>query len=211
MSYATRLRDAREALNLTQEETADRIGVSRQTIRDWESGKSVPTRKHHDAISDVLGVQILHAASEPAAYSLDQNKYAFVPKYTAKVGAGSPAENGHEEVDGKHAYRRDWLEKMKLIPAALVVVEVEGDSMSPTIFDGDDVLVNTLQKTVISGRVFAFRTDDGAKVKRLIRQADGRILVSSDNPNKAFYPDEYLTPDVPVDIIGMVVHRSGKV
>lgn len=39
---STNLRILREAHNLTQEEVAEKIDVSRQAVAKWESGKSVP-------------------------------------------------------------------------------------------------------------------------------------------------------------------------
>lgn len=124
---------------------------------------------------------------------------------------GKAQENGHEEISGTHAYRRDWLEKNKLLPAMLVVVDGTGDSMYPTIQDGDAVLVNTAERKLINGKVFAFVTEDGTRIKRLFKQLDGRVRVVSDNPDKTLFPDEYLTPGMNVNIVGLVVHRSGGV
>ena len=211
MGYGSRIKQARESLKLTQDDAAERIGVSRQGLRDWESEKAFPTRKHWAAIKDVLGVDILTGTMEPNAPYHVEDKYAFIRKYTAKAGAGVAQDNGHEEVDGKYAYRRDWLDRQKLQPGALVVIEAEGDSMYPTVFDGDIILIDTLQRSVVSGKVYAFRTDEGTRIKRLHKQMDGRVRVASDNPDKIAYPDEFLTPGMNVDIIGMVVHRSGGV
>lgn len=211
MGYGQSIASARIARSLTQDAAAELIGVSRTALVDWEKEKSLPTRKHWAAIKSVLGVDVQMSVQEPTAeYKLD-DKYAFIRKYRATAGLGGGHENHHEEIDGTHAYRRDWLEKMRLTPGALVVVNAEGDSMYPTIFDGDVVLIDTLQKNLISGKVYAFRTDDGTRVKRLFKQMDGRVRVSSDNPDKMQYPDEFLTPGMTIDIIGRIVHRSGGV
>ncbi|WP_303972690.1 helix-turn-helix domain-containing protein [Streptococcus merionis] len=42
MTIGQQLREARLKMNLTQEEVAERIFVSRQTISNWETGKSYP-------------------------------------------------------------------------------------------------------------------------------------------------------------------------
>lgn len=141
----------------------------------------------------------------------DENKYAFIARYRIKGSAGTGRDNGHEEIGGTHAYRRDWLERKKLLAGACVVIEAEGDSMHPTIFDGDVVLINTQERTVANSQVYAFNTEDGVRIKRLFKQLDGRVRVVSDNPNKTTYPDEFLTPGMDVEIIGRVVHRSGGV
>lgn len=211
MTYSEQLKAARLRLKLTQEQAAEKIGVSRVAYADWESGRAQPRPNYFAAIADAIGLEFKLTAQEPSASYLPENRYAYIKKYNARAGAGIGQDNEHEEVQGRYAYRRDWLEKQKLIPAALVVIEADGESMHPTVFDGDDVLINTAQKAIISGKVYAFRTDEGARIKRLFKQLDGRIRVASDNPDKITYPDEFLTPGMDVDIIGMVVHRSGGV
>lgn len=42
MSLAISLKAARVNVNLTQEEAANRIGVTKDTIRNWERGKYYP-------------------------------------------------------------------------------------------------------------------------------------------------------------------------
>jgi transcriptional regulator with XRE-family HTH domain len=42
LNISEKLKQARLASNLTQEELADRVGVSRQTISNWENGRSYP-------------------------------------------------------------------------------------------------------------------------------------------------------------------------
>lgn len=45
MSFANKLRTHRTNINLTQNELAERIGVSQKTISSWEVGRSEPTMK----------------------------------------------------------------------------------------------------------------------------------------------------------------------
>lgn len=152
-----------------------------------------------------------HQAAEEVKPYLDKEKYAYIPRYRVVAAAGAPRNSEHEEIDGTHAYRRDWLDRHGLVPAACVVIEVTGHSMHPTISDGDVVLVNTADRTLRNGEVYAFRHDDGPRLKRLFKQLDGRIRVASDNQDKIAFPDEWLTPDMDVGMIGKVVHRAGAV
>ena len=41
-----RLKSARAALDMSQQQLADAVGVSRQTISNWESGQGAPTPDH---------------------------------------------------------------------------------------------------------------------------------------------------------------------
>lgn len=42
MNIAERIKGLRKSKGLSQEELADRIGVSRQAVSKWESGQNVP-------------------------------------------------------------------------------------------------------------------------------------------------------------------------
>lgn len=66
-------------------------------------------------------------------------------------------------------------------PERLTCVRAAGDSMEPTIRDGDLVVVDTGRTEPLDGSLFAVRTDAGFVVKRLRRTAD-RWLLTSDNP-----------------------------
>ena len=55
MAFANKLRDLREAKNLTQEELANMCDVSLKTISRYESGQSKPRyRKTYDALAKAL-------------------------------------------------------------------------------------------------------------------------------------------------------------
>ncbi len=47
---AARLRDRRNALNLSQREAAEHLGVSERTLQNWEAGTTFPWPKHRRAL-----------------------------------------------------------------------------------------------------------------------------------------------------------------
>lgn len=144
----------------------------------------------------------------------DDGRYTYVRRYEAIGGLGRGRINGeHVEISGTHAYRTDWIYERGWTAEDLAVISAEGDSMSPTINDGDVVLVNMADTKIVSGQVYAIEdADQGTRIKRLFRQLDGRVRVVSDNPDKRLHPDDFLTPDTSgARIIGKVVHRSGSV
>ena len=53
-----RIRELREAIGLTQEALASRVGVNRDTIWRWEIGQSVPQRRFRVSLARRLGVSI---------------------------------------------------------------------------------------------------------------------------------------------------------
>ncbi len=221
--YGDRIREARKGVGMTQEQLALAIGAAGQsTVGNYERGVNEPNLATARLIAQVTGRSVSWLLGEAASsnhqaennrseYQLPDEKYAMIRRYQITAGAGDAHQNGHEEISGAHAYRRDWLERRGLTAAACVVIDVKGESMEPTICDGDVVLVNTIERKIKSGNIYAFRTEEGVRLKRLHRQLDGRIKVASDNQDKTAFPDEWLTPGIEAEIIGMVVHRSGGV
>jgi len=57
-SYAILLRAIRRALRMTQEELANRVGVSRQMLLSYEKSESIPNVKHSEHIAQVLSSEI---------------------------------------------------------------------------------------------------------------------------------------------------------
>ncbi len=49
------IREKREELHMTQEDLADRMGVSRQAVSKWESGLSIPAQGNLQELCDILG------------------------------------------------------------------------------------------------------------------------------------------------------------
>ena len=58
MSISETLKQARAEAELSQEEVAEKVGVSRQTVSSWETGKSYPDIASVLALSDAYGVSL---------------------------------------------------------------------------------------------------------------------------------------------------------
>lgn len=68
--------------------------------------------------------------------------------------------------------------------SALSIIRVAGDSMEPTLRDGDDILVDRGATEIRAGCIYVLRLDDLLMVKRLFRDERG-LVVRSDNPAHA--------------------------
>lgn len=58
MSISEKLKQARLAVNLTQEVVAEKVGVSRQTMSNWENGRSYPDIVSIIILSDIYGMTL---------------------------------------------------------------------------------------------------------------------------------------------------------
>ena len=75
--FSQNLQKLRSEKNLSQEQLADKIGVSRQTISAWESGKASPELDKITAISKLFSVSIdeLVGEIETEASNFDKKEY----------------------------------------------------------------------------------------------------------------------------------------
>lgn len=192
--------------------------ISREAVSQWEKeGGTKPSVERLKVLAAACHTTVAELASDAPLSPFKQefapfesdDKYVYIPALSVRVGLGNGRSSEHEEVTGKHSYAQSWLNAQGLNPSQLCRVKGEGDSMLPTIADGDSLLVNRAENKISNGRVFAFRVGDEVRVKRLFRQMDGRVRVVSDNPDKTLYPDEFLSIDDMPEIIGRIRDRSG--
>ncbi|MBR6994423.1 MAG: helix-turn-helix transcriptional regulator [Ruminococcus sp.] len=70
MEFNNKLYELRKQKGFSQEELANRLNVSRQTVSKWEVGDSTPDMEKLIAISDLFGISldelVLDKAPEPA-------------------------------------------------------------------------------------------------------------------------------------------------
>lgn len=117
----------------------------------------------------------------------------------ASAGPGSLASD--EQGRPYFAFEPRWLKNLTSSPSEkLSIIRVEGDSMSPTLNPGDDILVDLGDcGDRIRDGIYVLRVDEAVVVKRIATNPmRRRITVQSDNPA---YPD---WPDCEMDSINCV-------
>lgn len=190
------------------------VDAIRNVIRSEK--KSGPTLSRVEEICDALGLELyigpvrdVAGTEQPPA--ADPAELADIPLYNADLAAGLGVDNGAEHVADYLAFRRDWLRKIGVAPANAVLARVTGDSMQPSIWAGDLVLIDRSRTDIPVRRmdaksryrspVYALLDDGQARVKRIERPAEDQVLLLSDNPD--FGPE--LTNVETLSIIGKVV------
>lgn len=94
------------------------------------------------------------------------------------------------------------LRQLGVRPAAASLIRVEGDSMAPTLADGDEILVDRDRATPGSrAALFVLRLDGAVAVKR-VRALGAEIEVASDNPA---YPPPARFDAGTIAVLGRVV------
>lgn len=200
----------------TQGELAKAAGTKQQNIQQLEDG-SVKRPRYLPELARALNVtvdslvmqnEVLNVGGiEPRAPSDDE--FAAVRRVNLKPSAGIVGYSiDLEPEDGKPIFfRRDFLSDKGWDAAKLIAQRVNGDSMEPSLFDDDLIVINTADQTPREGMVFVINYEGELVVKRLARNA-GEWLLRSDNPDKRRYPDKVL--DGHAIIIGRVVYRQSE-
>ncbi len=146
---------------------------------------------------------LLGAAASPGGRSL-----RTVPKLAVGASAGAGALYDEEALAGKIGFDESWLRRMGLDPARLSLIRVEGDSMQPTLNDGDDIMVDTAAADrALKKGIYVLRLDGTLMVKRVSPEKGGKLSILSDNP--AFGPLEGIAAK-DVAVVGRVVWVGRK-
>ncbi|MDQ1081425.1 XRE family transcriptional regulator [Pseudoroseomonas cervicalis] len=231
-----RLFRIRRSLRLSTDEVARRADVSPATIARIENGQATMTASLLGRLCEALGVeprallfdepapakdvQTIPLPSGPAAVpsplisdgvEYKGRFYASLPVYDVAVSAGPGAFNSdHAEPEGWHLL---GLEHIRRVTRArfedLALVRVSGDSMSPTLLNDDQILVDRSVHKVGRDGMYVIATGEEVQVKRIMRDwASKTLTVASDNP--AYEPSRGVQEEDLV-ILGRVVWISRNV
>ncbi|HYI64030.1 MAG TPA: S24 family peptidase [Allosphingosinicella sp.] len=134
-----------------------------------------------------------------------------VPRLDVGASAGAGAFGEDERADAQIAFDPAWLRRIaRGAPDQLSIIRVAGDSMAPTLADGDDILVDRGDGAArLRDGIYVLRIDDALVVKRVAVNPAARTLsVQSDNPAYPGWPD--CDPGA-VDIVGRVVWAGRRI
>lgn len=145
-------------------------------------------------------------AGPPAAGTVE------VQRYDVGASAGRRRRGFLEDgrVVERMVFSEEWVRRvLRRNPANLAVIEAWGDSMAPTIGDGDVLMLDIQPDGLKTGRIYVVEVDGELLVKRIQRRMTGQVVVLSDNA--AYAPEELSREDVQqLRVIGEVVW-SGRV
>lgn len=208
---------AREALRaLAERHKADYAALSRLIGRNPAYIHQYVTRgtprrlaeRDRRVLARFFGVpETMLGAPEDAAPA----RHVAVPRLDVSASAGPGALVEGETPLGHLAFDPAWLRRIGSgDPARLSLVRVSGDSMAPTLADGEEILVDGGDG---AGRlrdgIYVLRIDDALVVKRIALRPDGRALsVLSDNPAAPDWPD---CDPARLRIVGRVVWAARRV
>lgn len=223
MSISERVKLRRAELGLTQAELAVRANTSQQAIQQLEDGKTQRPR-YLPELAAALGCDVAYLLGRSSVIRQDElppeKEWGTVEVWDNKT----PLRDDEVEVPflkdiefacGDGSYNEDDYNGFKLrfskstlrrIGAStdghgILCFPARGNSMEPNIPDGTTVAINTEDKKIVDGKIYAISEDGWKRVKMLHRTGPDTVSIRSYNS------DEYPAEDKPlsaIEIIGRV-------
>lgn len=130
--------------------------------------------------------------------SVTAENFAFIPRLDVSASAGNGSVAMSEEADGMLAFRAEWLRRRGINPKMASALTANGDSMEPTIRDGDTLLVDRSIDRVKDNGIYVVVIGGLLVVKRVHTSMDGSITLLSEN---SVYPPETVKGDAVNDLV----------
>ena len=169
--------------------------------------RGVPRRLHEtdrQLLARYFGVDESILGGPPASAS-EADGFFPVPQLDVGASAGPGAIVGEEPLKAHVGFNPHWLRQLTRGTAKdLSMISVSGDSMAPTLVDGDDILVDQSDgAATLRDGIYVLRLQDSLMVKRLARSPAGPVVsIKSDNDAYPTWNDVELAQ---IDIIGRVI------
>lgn len=172
-------------------ELARTVGVSDNAIYKWLSGRGQPTvanlivlaKAGHVSVEWLATGQEVNNVSHTSEEGGRQHgDYVFLSRYNVNV-PGSEGPLTSEQIVDHLAFKADWIKaRFNTEPRNLLLIEIIGDAMSPTLEESDLLLVDLAEPRFKHDGIYVLRRECDLAVRRVQRRADGNLLVRSDNP-----------------------------
>ena len=202
MLFPENLTNLMEEHDISNSALGEIVGVSREAIRQWKSGKIAPTIDKAIKLADYFGVSV----DELLGKRIDTEREIPLP-LVGVVSAG-PFDILNED---------QWNEKLSVSADLLasrpknncVTMKVSGDSMSPYLLEGD-VLVVHRQTYAHNGNIVVMYDPvlNGYTVKKFQRNGDTVTLIPF---NDQYNPMKYNNPsEQQLNLYGVCVGLKRK-
>ena len=208
MNFKTRLKQLRNERGISQRQLAEFLKVAPSTISMYENGQREPNFEVLESLADFFNVDLnylLGKTNKTTKIILDSesSKGIKIP-VLGTVPAGIPI-TAVEDILDYEEIPKSWENQGEFFG-----LKIKGDSMYPTLENGDVVIVKK-QSTADNGdTVIVMVNGDDATCKRYERSETGIMLIPNNNAyNPVFYTNEEIEA-LPLTIIGKVVELRRK-
>lgn len=167
------LKGRRQALDMTLQDLADKVGVQASTIRKWENGMIDNIKQDKiPKLAEALNVSVFDILDYyPKDQIVPKSDLVKVP-IIGTIACGTPIFS-EENIEG-------YIYEDNLGVGDFFALHAKGDSMNPTIQNGDLVTIRK-QPVAENGDVVAVCIDGEITLKRF-KKTSNQTLLLPDNP-----------------------------
>lgn len=200
------IKTRRKELGITLEDIGRYVGVSKATVQRWETGSISNMRRDRiKKLSEILQVSsemLLGAENADGQPANGENALVCIP-VLGTVAAGVPI-TAQEDIIGWEEVPAQWVKN-----DTVFALKLKGDSMEPRMAAGDIVIVRK-QNDVVSGEIAIVMVNDEATCKKVVKHADGLVLISNNLKYAPVFFSVKEIEDKNVTILGKVVELRAK-
>lgn len=206
MKYPNKLAEARNAAGLTQQEVAEKIGITVTGYQNYEYGKRDIRSDTLRKLSDILDCSAEYLVGLTDIRSRNTKPIDCYAPLVGRIAAGTPLEA--IQLDGESL----WVDPMvKQSHPHAFFLTVHGDSMNLRFPDGCNVLVDPDERRIVSGKIYAVLVNgNDATLKQVFVAGDTVVLHPlSTNSEHRDHAIDVASPDAPYfAVVGRVVWAS---
>lgn len=161
------------------------VGLASTAAHQWKTRNVIPYREICKASLDLgISLEWLLTGKGEQVEAVNTARILSVPHYAIQASAGGGSLVEAEPIEQHLALSREWLIREGISSNDLIGIYAKGDSMEPTITNGDSLLIDRERSVIGSdGGIYVINYEGELFVKRVQKLLDGRIAVTSDNKN----------------------------
>lgn len=208
MQVADRINQKMTEHSLSQADLIRGTGAGRATVSGWVNGTNNPSAKHLNNLAKTLktttswlltgiadmgqNLQSVEVWDDNTPLDEDEVEIPFFKDFSFACGSGSISEAIANETR-KLRMSKATLRNLTIAKDNAVAATASGDSMSPTIKDGDTIHIDLGRKNIKDGKIFAVCIGGLFYCKRLYNLPFGGVRIVSDNSEE--FPEIQLTAE----------------
>ena len=175
-------------------EFARAVGVAQASLARWVKGEADPSRMNLIKIADASGVNLEWLALgvgdmdgvEPQSKKSEVNLIASNDETFSviedcrevRISAGGGGFNDEYNPYQTTKVEKAWLDSRRLKAEDCAMFLVSGDSMYPTLKDGEEIIVDRSKKELKDGKIFVLNNEGAMLVKKVQITYNGITLIS---------------------------------
>ncbi len=191
-------------INITAREIAEIWGMDETSFSKKKKIGSEIKQKNIEQLENKLGIKLINFDIKILKEPKTEEKIAvdYYPDVFGSCGNGKFVLSTQKEVIDVPKKLFQHFSSVKKYS----VINAVGDSMSPTIYDKDKLIVEHWEgEQIKDNQVYVFAYNNEIFVKRLVKNVD-EIVITSDNPNPIYRPRFIEKDDMNnVLIIGQII------